>query len=331
MALLPYTTVSFPNPTPPPHGNLPVPLSHLIRAAITVGASPLALGSPPRPQLETKWRGALIEANLQEDALGQRWTRTDACERLDRSEKSAVSYFLGMTQAKLTCEMLLGVPHLVHLDTFMALRGLRLGQSRPDFVGFDLASMTCSVGVEAKGRAKWQRKAVTKAKQQAQKLPVVLSTTSSLRIASLAYFDRRGHWTAYLEDPPPEHDAEESISKNALLLEYYRPLVSALRAAGDQEPDGNQTSATLPDMDLRLSLPTSIVSVVGEALDSPSSSETQVDDLELDAAVAELPDRTLAQSAPERMAIYERQERQNSAECRGLDGVEVRLDDSWFG
>jgi len=35
---------------------------------------------------------------------------------LDPSEKRAVSCFLGMTQAKITCEHLLRTPRLIHLD-----------------------------------------------------------------------------------------------------------------------------------------------------------------------------------------------------------------------
>jgi hypothetical protein len=48
---------------------------------------------------------------------------TAGYRRLDPSEKRAVSYFLGMTQAKITCEWLLRAPHLIHLGAYLAMIG----------------------------------------------------------------------------------------------------------------------------------------------------------------------------------------------------------------
>jgi hypothetical protein len=59
-----------------------------------------------------------------------------------------VRYYLGMTQARLTREMLIGLPHLVHL----AVLGQTTNELRPDFIAFDLSSMTYTVAVVAKGR-----------------------------------------------------------------------------------------------------------------------------------------------------------------------------------
>jgi hypothetical protein len=38
------------------------------------------------------------------------------------------------------------------------------------------------------------------AKKQAQSLPAVMSASSAVRVASVASFDPRGYWEAYLED-----------------------------------------------------------------------------------------------------------------------------------
>jgi hypothetical protein len=127
-------------------------LARLLWGAMTVGASPTSLGVPSRPLIELCWRAAMAAASVAEDDRSTRWVKTSSYNRLDPSEKSAVSYFLGMTQAKITCEMLLGVPHLVHLDAILALLGRSTNASRPDFVGFDLASMSYTIAVKAKGR-----------------------------------------------------------------------------------------------------------------------------------------------------------------------------------
>lgn len=200
MAQLFFRTENFTGLGPPASGNLRVSLGRLIWSAITVGATPISLGAPPRPLVELCWRAALAMASVEEYSISDRWTKTDAYYRLDPSEKSAVSYFLGMTQAKITSEMLLGVPHLVHLDAILALLGSSTDQSRPDFVGVDLATMTYTIALEAKGRTHGRpARVVRKAKEQAKLLPSIVGTNSNLRVASVASFDQDDYWEAYLE------------------------------------------------------------------------------------------------------------------------------------
>ena len=108
----------------------------------------------------------MAEASLEE--RGGYWHKSDAYSRLDPSEKSAVSYFLGMTQAKITCELLLGVPHLLHVDAALALIGRQTRASRPDLIGFDPTTAAYTIAVEAKGRSNgWDEEAISKAKTQA--------------------------------------------------------------------------------------------------------------------------------------------------------------------
>lgn len=123
MGRVAFETSGFAALAPPPAGDLLVSPARLAWAAATVGATPVSLGGIPRPYLELCWRVALASAAIEESRLSGRWVRTAAYDRLDPSEKSAVSYFLGMAQAKITCEMLLGVPHLVHLDAVLATLG----------------------------------------------------------------------------------------------------------------------------------------------------------------------------------------------------------------
>jgi hypothetical protein len=207
----------------------------------------------------------MVEASVEEDPSSGRWIMTDGYYRLDRSEKSAISYFLGMAQAKVTCDMLLGVPHLVHLDAILALRGETTNASRPDLVGFDYASMTCSIAVEAKGRTQGRTKRVTnKAKEQAKLLPAVIGTTSNLRVASVASFDPGYFWQAYLEDPTGSDDETASEPIEILLVAYYRPIVATLLTQGidNTESDDAIVSARLPGIDLTIGLPSAIVNSV---------------------------------------------------------------------
>src|SRR5215471_3798959 len=152
MPFLPYETRKFVTPlTGPTLGRLSLSLSELLWGAMTVGATPISMGGIPRPFIELGWRAAIAAASLEEDPSSGRWLKTAGYRRLDASEKRAVSYFLVMTQAKITCVRLLHAPHLIHLDAYLAMIGQATRRSRPDLVGVDFPSMDCTIAVEAKG------------------------------------------------------------------------------------------------------------------------------------------------------------------------------------
>jgi hypothetical protein len=139
MPFLSYEARNFGTPLAGPNsGRLSLPLARLVWGAVTVGMMPFSMGGSPRPLLERGWRAALTAASLTEDAASGRWAMTAGYRRLDPSEKRAVSYFLGMTQAKITRERLLRAPHLIHLDAYLALIGHPSCASRPDLIGLSL-------------------------------------------------------------------------------------------------------------------------------------------------------------------------------------------------
>jgi hypothetical protein len=333
MALLPFTTRNFTGPVAA-SGNLPLSLEQLIWAAVTVGATPISLGARPRPLAEVSWRSALAAANVAEDPSANRWVKTDAYWRLDPSEKSAVSYFLGMTQAKFTCAMLLGVPHLIHLDAVLALHGRTTKESRPDFIGFDFASRTYTVAVEAKGRTHGRTDAVTeKAKEQAGLLPSIVSTSSTLQVASVASFDTDGCWQAYLEDPPGAYQAVNQQTIEGLLVAYYRPLVSALLAAGINENASDDATAVaqLPGMDMYLGLPHAIVTALHDM--SPTgpvpAGELESAGAILASFLRDLPGG-LSDPVPDQKSSPPESSTDNQTFYTGLDGLYVALGPSWY-
>lgn len=328
-------TRNFTGLVPPASGELPVSLGRLIWGAVTVGETPISLGAPPRPLVELCWRAALAMATVEEDRPSDRWIKTDAYYRLDPSEKSAVSYFLGMTQAKITCEMLLGVPHLVHLDAILALLGRPTNRSRPDFVGMDLASMTYTIALEAKGRTHGRPDSVVwKAKEQAKLLPDILGTSSKVRVASVASFSENDHWEAYLEDPAGPYEELAPIIPGVLMIAYYRHLVAALMSAGIDEAASDETTAVarVPEIDLLLGLPRSIVSVLSTVplAGRLSADQVQAAGPELLSSIAGLPGKQLASAAGQTWAGRGSLETGEPASCTGFDGVRVELGPSWF-
>lgn len=275
-------------------------------------------------------------ANVEEDPTSYRWVKSEAYNRLDQSEKSAVSYFLGMTQAKVTCEMLLGVPHLVHLDAVLALLGETTKKSRPDFVGFDLASMSYTLAVEAKGRTHgWTAKVTETAKLQAGLLPTIVNTTSDIRVASIAYFNTDGAWEAYLEDPPAVYTGlDDRLTIATLLVTYYRPLVAALLTEGlieDRSSDNQTVIVRLPAIDIWLGVPRVVVNILRElrSVERLTKNQMEAAGADIAGAIAGLPSKTAASRTSETWQARGLSEVADPTVCTGLDGVQVRLGESW--
>jgi hypothetical protein len=317
----------------PASGVLSLSLARLVWGAVTVGMTPFAMGGSPRPLLELGWRAALTAASLTEDPASGRWAMTAGYRRLDPSEKRAVSYFLGMTQAKITCEHLLRTPHLMHLDAYLAMIGRPSRASRPDLIGLSLPSLDCTIAVEAKGRTGGRTGRVTAAaKKQAQSLPTVVSASSAVRVASVASFDPRGCWEAYLEDPPDSLTAMASLTAGSLLAAYYRPLVAAQAEAGDRQitDENSITSAQLPGIDLVLGIPTVIVTIIRTL---PLTGPVPADQLwAVEADLLEVVRSRHLTSRADAAGLYIERTQGQPAPSRsytGLDGIYVGLGSSW--
>jgi hypothetical protein len=335
MPSLSYEARNFRTPLAGPFaGRLSLPLARMVWGAATVGTLPFSMGGTPRPLLELGWRTALTAASLTEDPATGRWAMTSGYRRLDPSEKRAVSYFLGMTQAKVTCEQLLRAPHLIHLDAYLALIGKPSRASRPDLIGLNLPRLDCAIAVEAKGRSRSRTDEVTDAaKQQAQSLPGVLSTSSAIRVASVASFDSRGCWEAYLEDPPARSATIASLTPGSVLVAYYRPLVAAQAAAGNGQvtEESGMTTAQLPGIDLVLGIPTVIVRIMRTLPPTGPVSAEQLRAVEAD-LLEIVRRRSFASGADSsRSSLKEADgEPGMSRSYTGLDDIYVRLGSSWL-
>mgnify|MGYP007088122501 CR=1 FL=1 len=103
---------------------------------------------------------------------------------LDPTEKSGVSYFMGMVAAKVLGARLLDTPWLFHVSLIQALGGsvVLKAKSEPDLVG--LRRNRQWIVAEAKGRT-WGYSAsvMTAAKQQTRQLRTINGQYPSLRVA----------------------------------------------------------------------------------------------------------------------------------------------------
>ena len=286
MTDLPFALVNFPVGATYPSSPLKISWLNLVWGAVTVGTTPLVAGGTQRPFLEMVWRASVVVANLRRTPDG--WVKSAAYARLDPSEKSAVSYFLGMTQAKVTSELILNVPHLVHLDAILVQKGVPMSGSRPDFVGMNANGTLAPLVLEAKGRThSWTADLAKTAKTQAQSIPAVLALSPALSVASIAFFEG-GIWRARLEDPPVQHRKEILMSPGEFAHLYYLPIARALLDAQKYtgstteevspnavltEGDGSRVEVGLPGADMWVSLPSRILALVQDSENGVLSAE----------------------------------------------------------
>jgi hypothetical protein len=224
--------------------NLDFTWAELCKAAITVGRrnweDVLKFGT--YSGLDILWRVAMVRANLREDPNTGRLHRSDVFDALDRSEKGAVSYFLGMCFAKLALEKLFRVRWLLHLDVYNAsLNGYLAFNTRPDLVGLD-ARQQWTV-VEAKGRS-WGMPddTMTTAKRQTRSLRRINDQFPALRVAVGSGFFSEGIKTRIWDPEDYDDDAPDvPIDPEVFLKAYYRPLIEYAKLLQSQPYADAQT------------------------------------------------------------------------------------------
>jgi hypothetical protein len=209
---------------------------------------------------EMIYRAAIIFANLREGPDGT-ILRSSAYRGLDPSEKGAISYFIGLTLAKLFAHDLLGVPWLMHLDVYrQQLQPVLVGNEKPDLVG--LNANNDWVVVEAKGRTNdYSETALVKAKSQSQQLATIQGKQPVLRVGALAYF-KANRLRFAMRDPKRDRHARKlldlPLTKEMLLIDYYRPFRVWLRERRAVDPttiDGHlYRVASLPEFDMAVGL-----------------------------------------------------------------------------
>ncbi|WP_139278492.1 hypothetical protein [Rhodococcoides fascians] len=297
----------------------------MIHAATTVGVAPAGSGGSRavrtalhgraraghRSLAELIWRVAMTDANLVRQSTG--FMRSDGYMRLDPSEKSAVSYFLGMVQAKIIAGDVLNISHLVHLDSLPSFSTAT--RSRPDFYGIDWSHPKTCYFLEAKGRTMgYSASVVAKAKKQTTLVTHHPNFDRLTGIASLSYFNRNGFWTSYLEDPPAESKTSPNApSAGSLYASYYTPIIDAMTNADVDRQDSSIRTAYIDAFDFQLSCPTSVFDLLTSKQNDTSRSE--------------LPEALNEELSRPRNKLEGYQD--GSSNFTGSDGIRIELGPSW--
>ncbi len=254
------------------HRYLTVTWSDIVHAAITVGRRGWwdVWQHGEYSMLEMFYRTSMVFANLRESAAGS-IQRTVAHEWLDASEKSAISYFLGLTFAKLMATRLLHVHWAMHLEVYAEYLQATTTSSgrrrRPDLVGRDASGRWCVF--EAKGRTnKATAKTIRDAKEQTGLVGTIRGVEPHLRVASIAHFVNET-LCVHLEDPngAGREALDLDISGTQFMRDYYRPfsdLVDQNRAELLAINGRKVRVVEVPGADLRIGLSEEIRDMVTE-------------------------------------------------------------------
>lgn len=306
------------------HGCYSSSLHDMVWAAVTVGRKNLhqVLRHGAYSWFEVMYRAYMIWANLKLDPLGN-IQRTKAYDALDPSEKTAVSYFVGQSTAKLFASRFLKVPWLQHMSRFT--NGVHVS---PDLIGKRRGGGAASSWalVEAKGRtgritSKVKSDAYSQAKRALALTHRGTPVTASVRVASVAHFKSTRlhvHW----QDPVEDHEGETAridIDEDEFMVAYYEPIASVVsggRLPVEERNLGNRfvRLARIPELDLAIGLDIRILERVRAA--SAAGAHKAILEITEQPAPSHGADEVLASSGDGSAFVYG-------------DGVAVELGHSW--
>jgi hypothetical protein len=263
-----------------PAGAIAVNVADVVRAAVTVGG-PVG-GSPWHRSLRRAGVAGSVLAALVGAGRNQPLATTTLYRQLETTEKSGVSFRLGMAFAALAAEYVLNVTLLEHLNRSNSVLA-HGSQRRADLFGVDNSGRWHVV--EAKSRTYgFEQEDIDGAKQQALNVHAIRPNGSSLvpatRSASLLDLSQ-APIAMLLIDPvgEPETAAMYEIDVEAFIATHFSPVPDLLDAQGAPQPPPVDLPGTavvgayLPGTDIWLGLDGSLV---GE---SPRSWEHRLQEL----------------------------------------------------
>lgn len=164
--------------------------------------------------------------------------RTMPYQMSDPSEKTSISFYLGMTLAKLFAQVLFDVPPVLHLAVYAPnyLITVAAGESRPDLIGLSNGGQWFVF--EAKGRSNgFDPYALATAKEQAQQIQTINNLAPACSVACEAYFT--SVLSFRMDDPPAgrsDRPRAITIRRPAFEHAYDDPIRNLIALRGSNAP-----------------------------------------------------------------------------------------------
>jgi hypothetical protein len=251
------------------YAEITVTWAQLVWAAITAGK---AAGDEHAygiySTLERLHRASMIRAYLMQTPLDF-IARTMPYQLSDPSEKTSISFYLGMTLAKLFAELLFDVPRMLHFAVYAQNYQVATaaGESRPDLIG--LSNGGEWFVFEAKGRSNnFDAGALNNAKEQAEQFIDNLAPACS--VACQAYFT---NILCFRMDDPPSGKSNRprtiKISRSGFEYAYDDPIRTVIELRGANAPLSygarRLRGARIEEADLWIAVPESTQAPAGES------------------------------------------------------------------
>lgn len=200
----------------------------LLHAVVTCGMpiQRLTAAFPEKKRLELLYKIFLVETAL--DTEGDRMKKAKKIAYLDSSEKSVISYYMGMFFTKMISHRLYGSEYLTNLNLIEKPEGKEFidffaSEWRPEMIGFDPAAEKWSVW-EAKGGSNYREQALKKGAAQLKAIGTLNSSRPDPGAVCMTYYDH-GYLCGILREPEGNTEGEQLIfSEEAFYKAYYQPI-----------------------------------------------------------------------------------------------------------
>lgn len=200
----------------------------LLHAMITCGmpVQRLTAAFPEKKRLEFLYKLFLVETAL--DAEGDRLKKAKKTAYLDSSEKSVISYYMGMFFTKMISHRLYKSEYLTNLNLIETPDGKEFidffaSEWRPEMIGYKPDTQKWSVW-EAKGGSNYREQALKKGADQLRSIGTLNSSKPDPAAVCMTYYDH-GYLCGILREPDGDTEGEQlKFSEEAFYKAYYRPI-----------------------------------------------------------------------------------------------------------
>ena len=193
----------------------------LLHEIITCGmpVQRLTAAYPEKKRLEMLYKMFLVETAL--DTEGDRLKKSKKTAYLDSSEKSVISYYMGMFFTKLISHRLYGDEYLTHLNL---VRKIDHSEYNDFFASEWRPAEDCWSVWEAKGGSNRREQALKKGVQQLEAIGTLNSVRPDPAVVCMTYYDH-SYLCGILREPFGKADGEPvQFHIEDYFEAYYRPL-----------------------------------------------------------------------------------------------------------
>lgn len=209
----------------------------LLHAILTCGMpiQRLSQAYVEKRKMEILYKIFLVETAL--DVEGDRLKKSSRTMYLDSSEKSVISYYLGMFFTKLLSKKLYGIDYLTHLNMIEKIQGEGYldyfhGKWRPDMIGYKVSDDTWSVW-EAKGGSNRRAPALKIGCEQAGDIKTINQKAPQPAAVCMTYYDH-SYLTAIVKKAAvKEEGIDLEISERGFWEAYYGGIRQIFMEYGD--------------------------------------------------------------------------------------------------